>query len=81
MGTYSKLYWSCPFYKWDERLKIHCEGNRIAFHDQKGIQDYANQHCASPSGWKNCSIAKSLLEYYERKEQSEKHRQDQKPRS
>ena len=65
---YSNRIWTCPFFTWDERQAVHCEGGRVVFQDREAIQEYAERHCASLNGWKDCSIACSLLRYYERKE-------------
>lgn len=77
---YSHISWACPFYRWDERLKVHCGKNRVVFQDRDGIRNYAKKYCASPSGWSSCTLAQSLIEQYERNEKNEKnekHRQDQ----
>ncbi len=64
---YSHLNWKCPFFVWDERLAIHCENGRFKFADREEIKEYTRGFCASDK-WKECSIAKSRLRYYERKE-------------
>ena len=73
---YSNKYWTCPFFRWDEKLNIHCEGGRIRFPDQRALNEYAQRHCASPDGWQTCSMAASLNQYYERTADGTKHRQD-----
>lgn len=60
--------WECPFYKWDARLAVYCEGGKITFPDRKALEDYSEKHCTSLNGWEMCSLAESLLQYYERKE-------------
>lgn len=45
---------------------IHCEGGRMEFPDRKAAVEYADRYCASQNGWKECSVAASLLQYYER---------------
>ncbi len=65
---WSNRTWTCPFFKWDERLCVHCEGGRMVFPDWKAATEYADRYCAAQSGWKACSVAASLLRYYERKE-------------
>ena len=44
------------------------EGGRMEFPDRKAATEYADRYCAAQSGWKACSVAASLLRYYERKE-------------
>ena len=65
---YSNRTWSCPFFTWDERLCVHCEGGCVTFPDREAEQDYIRQYCASRDavGWKACSVAGNLLKYYER---------------
>lgn len=65
MGYSSKTF-VCPFFKWDERLRVHCEGGHLAFRDRPETEDYIDRHCADLEGWKGCSLAGSLLRYYER---------------
>lgn len=66
---YSNKTWACPFFKWDERLRVHCEGGTISFRDRQEAAEYIDRHCACVDGWKKCSLARSLLGYYERQEE------------
>ena len=76
MAGYSHQTWSCPFFTWDERLAVHCEGGRIRFPDWDARQAYTGQYCAceglltgfNANGWKRCTVARNLLRYYERTE-------------
>lgn len=65
---YSNKTFTCPFFRWDERLCIHCEGGRIAYPDRKTAEEYINRYCGSVVHWKECSVASNLLRYYERTE-------------
>lgn len=62
---YSRRNWACPFFKWDECDKIHCEGGKLTFRSRKSIEDYAQKYCGSIEGWKKCTIAESVEMYYE----------------
>ena len=66
MAGYSHKTWACPFFKWDEKLRIHCEGGRLALPDQAALRDYAGRYCASADGWRQCSFAGVLLRHYEK---------------
>lgn len=68
MAGYTHRYWVCPFFKWDEPLRFHCEGGRQVFPDRQAARDYAGRYCAHMPGWKDCSVADSLLRYYDRVE-------------
>lgn len=63
---YSNKTFACPFFKWDERLCVHCEGGRPTFPDRAAATEYIDRYCADVNGWRDCSIAKTLLRYYER---------------
>lgn len=66
MGYTNKTF-ACPFFLWDEKLKIHCEGGcRVVFRDRTGAMEYIDLHCGDVKGWEDCSVAKSLLRYYDR---------------
>lgn len=60
--------YTCPFWKWERGVAMGCEGCRMNFPDDKAKRDFAERHCASLEGWKRCSIAGNLLEFYERTE-------------
>ena len=66
MAGYSHKTWSCPFFVWDERFAVHCEGGRLRFPDREAINEYADRFCAGDMGWKNCTVARNLLLFYER---------------
>lgn len=63
---YSSRAWACPFLKWDEKLKVHCEGGCVAFPDRDAYTEYTGRYCANVPGWQDCSLAASLMRYYER---------------
>ncbi len=56
----------CPFYKDERRLKLFCEGGTLKSPDLRYRREYLLKYCASEDGWKKCTIAKSLNEYYDR---------------
>lgn len=58
--------WACPFFKWDGRQEISCEGGRILFPNSDTGNTYMNCYCAGD--WKKCSVAEALLQYYETEE-------------
>ena len=64
---YSSKTWACPFFGWDEKRKVHCEGGCcVSLPDQKGCMDYTSRYCANLQGWTACTVAAALLDYYER---------------
>ncbi len=66
---YSHIAWSCPFYVWDERQKIHCEAGVIMPPDRKMMSQYTRKYCANLPGWERCSLARCLLAHYDRQEE------------
>lgn len=65
---YSSMAWQCPFFVWDEKQKIHCEGGTLKFCKGREKSRYAHQYCANFSEWKMCTLSQFLLEKYEREE-------------
>lgn len=59
------LYWACPYWKWDARMEVNCEGGRISFPSAASANEYMRSYCASLTGWKHCTVAKKLTDYYE----------------
>lgn len=57
--------WSCPFWKWEDGLKVYCEGCRMDFADQEAREDYIKRYCASNPGWEGCTVAQALCRRYE----------------
>lgn len=58
----------CPFYRWEEKLSVHCDGGCLRFPDQETRNDYLKQYCSANPSWAQCSIAASMQDYYERME-------------
>ena len=60
--------YECPFYRWEERGRVHCEGGTIAFKSRTMRRNYIRNYCANARGWKFCTIAGCLCRYYEEEE-------------
>ena len=58
----------CPFFSKEIGLKTNCEGGAIKHPDKFARKDYMLAYCASDTGWHKCTLAKSLMRYYDRKE-------------
>lgn len=64
--------WTCPFFKWDDQKSIGCEGGKLQFHDKESAVEYMDRYCAGTTcSWERCSVAASLLNYYDRKEDTD----------
>ena len=66
----------CPFIIADyfskrNELKLTCEQGKLTFNDRESFMRYVTKYCASVCGWRNCSLAVNLQEYYERKDKEE----------
>ena len=58
----------CPFFKNEKLLRFNCEGVSIKFPDKQARRDHVKDHCANRTGWKECTIAQMLIDYYDRKD-------------
>lgn len=59
---YSNRVWKCPFFRWDKREEIHCEGGHAkVFQHQRELAAWAREHCGKETGWEGCPIAQTLL--------------------
>lgn len=63
---YTKRNWACPFYTSDAFCVIRCEMGRIKFFDFRAEVDYADRYCGNACGWRECTLARSYCDYYER---------------
>lgn len=71
---YSNKVFMCPYFAWDERLAIHCEGGCASFADRVSAEIYADKFCANITGWNRCTLASARTEYYDRRDRDEKRR-------
>lgn len=65
---YSSKTWACPFFKWDEKQKAHCEGGVVAFAVPETFDEFTSAYCASVDNWKRCSLAASLVRQYDKED-------------
>lgn len=58
MGYWHK-YWSCPFFKWDQKDALGCEAAKV--HLPASVQcDYYDAYCANTPGWERCTLAQEM---------------------
>lgn len=50
MAGYSHKTWACPFFHWDERLCVRCEGGCMSFPDREALAEYADPLLRQPPG-------------------------------
>jgi len=66
---YSRRTWCCPFYRYDEKNKVHCEGGSVfCVRDKSIFAAHADKYCGNAKGWRLCQIAVALEEFYEKRE-------------
>lgn len=59
---YSNRVWRCPFFRWDKREEIRCEGGHIRrFQHQRELAAWARNYCGRETGWEACPTARALL--------------------
>lgn len=59
----------CPFYVKDSREKMWCEGGTIKLPDREARHEIVMEYCSNMRNYKNCTICRMLMNYYDRKEQ------------
>lgn len=69
-GVYSSRIFECPFFRWDRKGEVHCEGGVVSL-PPKELLEYMNKYCGSIRGYHDCPIAMALFDYYERMERKE----------
>jgi len=65
---YSHLVYCCPYYEWDAKTTMHCEGGRLSFPDRDTAQAYFTTYCGDIDGWRRCTVARAITRFYEREE-------------
>lgn len=63
---YSHLSWACPYFSYDAKRVIKCEAGRITFPDRQAEREHTHNFCADIDGWKRCTLAALMSDYYER---------------
>lgn len=63
----------CPFLLEDSLSKrgkkgIVCEHGKLIFNDKRSVREYMDKYCGCEDGWKTCTLATSLLSFYERED-------------
>ena len=66
MGFYQNMVFACPYYGWETKCDVHCEGGRIALPDAAAARDYFRTYCCDVSGWRRCTVARAITRHYER---------------
>ena len=69
---HSRRVWRCPYYKFDRKLEVHCEGGsvfRVA--DRAIFYEHANRYCSNAKHWERCQIAECLTKLYNKQTQCE----------
>lgn len=57
--------WVCPFWKWEERLTVYCEGAKTEFRTPGARTAYIDRFCANIPGWEQCPLAAELSKCFE----------------
>ena len=68
MGKPSEKTIICPFYRMQTDCTITCECCRLKFPDRGTTAAYELKYCCT-NNWQACTPAKSLLEWYDSKEE------------
>lgn len=66
---HSRRVWRCPYYRFDEKHAVHCEGGSIFRIRDKGIfYKHADMYCSDAKNWEKCQIAECMTKLYEKRE-------------
>lgn len=65
MGYHKSTAFCCPFYGWDSKIAVTCEGGKIALPEHGATWQYMREYCADANGWRRCTVARMLLRHYE----------------
>ena len=61
----SPAYFNCPFYSWNSREKVHCEGGDVSVGGaHEALREYQREYCCDVNGWRRCTVARMLLRHY-----------------
>lgn len=68
---YSRRTWCCPYYRYDEKFVVHCEGGSMfKLRDREIFADHADRYCGNAKDWTKCPTADALTKLYEKRERS-----------
>lgn len=59
-------YGECPFAQRLKGERIYCEIARITPPDGQAKKDLVRSYCAHKEGYKDCTLYKVLMQYYDR---------------
>ena len=63
---YSNRIWQCPYFRWDKRQEVHCEGGVCRFDCRETYLGYVREFCSGE--WRRCTLAQALSRQYEEEE-------------
>ena len=68
-GLPSYYHWvfTCPYYGWDSKCSVHCEGGNMQFPDAEAAKEYLLTYCTAVPGWRRCTVAQAITRHYEKK--------------
>ena len=65
MGYYRNEVFACPYYLWESKSAVKCEGGTIRMPDGAAALDYFWTYCCDVSGWRRCTVARAISRHYE----------------
>ena len=67
MGTARARAFTCPFYRRDAEKAVYGEACSIHAPTKAAMDEYIRRYCAGDAAsWRRCTVARMLLEHYER---------------
>ncbi len=58
----------CPYFEYHSRvsLGLQCEVAAVAFRSREQRSEFVNRYCGSLTGWRSCTLSRSMTVDYER---------------
>ena len=65
MGYYRNEVFTCPYYGWETKSAVNCEGGKIRLPDAEAAREYFRTYCTDLNGWRRCTVARAITRHYE----------------
>ena len=68
-SSYWHYNFACPFYDFDTRERIGCEGGIVVeMPDRRDLKQIMREYCCDVNRWEECPIAKIIVKKYEQED-------------
>ena len=67
LGYYRQLDFACPYYGWESKSAVHCDGGNVKLPNGAAAEEYFLTYCANVPGWRRCTVARAITRHLEKK--------------